>query len=129
MFYGRKSGGAGGCVSYTYGLCPLDMPSACLRWNICKEYVLHADGKGVRKIAEILRDFCDRCYRAAMKFALLHEAEKAKHIVQIGYNHEQYQYAEAGIFGTYHERFARFAPRNHLIKQEKYMASVECRYG
>ncbi len=77
MFYGRKSGGAGGCVSYTYGLCALDIPSACLRRHICKEYVLHAVGKGVRKIAEILRDFCDCCYHVAMKFALLHEAEKA----------------------------------------------------
>ena len=55
--------------------------------------------------------------------------QPTQHIVEIGYNHEQEQDADADIFGTYHEILRRLAARYHLVEQEEHVTTIKCRDG
>ena len=55
----------------------------------------------------------------------LHVSEPAQYVVQIGDKHQQHQYDDTNILGTYHERLARFTACHHLIEEEKHVSAVE----
>ena len=48
-------------------------------------------------------------------------------IVQIRHNHQEEQDADTDVFGPNHELLTGFATENHLVEQEQYMSTVECR--